>query len=91
MKTINRADKIRISSEQIVAARALLRWRQLDLAEHVGIGPTQICDYERGLWMPSSRMYEIVSIFEDEGIRFLDSTEGLGVVLRKHTNQSDTT
>ena len=91
MKIIKPINKPAISAEQMVAARGMLRWRQVDLAEQIGISPTQICDYERGLAVSSSRMNEIVAIFEKEGIGFLDSAEGLGVVLRKHTNQSDIT
>jgi len=67
------------SPTQIKAARALLAWRQSDLAEHSGISEITIKNVERGATDPRvTTMAAIQSAFENAGIEFLEN----GVVSR---------
>ena len=47
-----------------------------------------MCYHENGLRMPPQRMTETISLFENEGIEFLDLPQGCGLILRKDTNQN---
>ena len=73
-----------ITAEQLMAARSLLRWFQKDLANKVEIHPSIICAHERGKRMSPARTQKIVSVFESQGIQFLNSPEGAGVMLRNN-------
>ena len=75
----------KVSTEQLIAARALLHWHQLDVAKRMGISQSTVCEHERGLQIRPKRMTKLRDIFESEGIRFVDSDEEHGVVLR-HNN-----
>ncbi len=77
-----------ITEEQLIAARGILKWSQKDLARILGISPTQICEYERGLRMSGKRMSEVVCALESAGVVFLDTPQGRGLILRKNTNQN---
>ena len=62
-----------ISSSQIKAARAMLGWSALDLAEASGIGPATIRRYEVQKGIPSANtrvLKELMSALEREGIEF---------------------
>ncbi|NCC22730.1 MAG: XRE family transcriptional regulator [Alphaproteobacteria bacterium] len=68
-----------ISVQQIRAARALLEWRQEDLAERSGLSLAAINKFERGLVSPRKFTMDILrQTFEREGVEF---TEGPGVRL----------
>ena len=62
-----------ISSSQIKAARAMLGWSALKLAEFSGIGPATIRRYELQEGIPSANtnvLQKIKSVLELSGIQF---------------------
>ena len=62
-----------IASSQIKAARAMLGWSALDLAEASGVGPATIRRYEVQNGIPSANtkvLKELMSALECEGIEF---------------------
>jgi transcriptional regulator with XRE-family HTH domain len=62
-----------ISSSQIKAARAMLGWSALDLAEASGVGPATIRRYEVQNGIPSANtkvLKELMSALERGGIEF---------------------
>ena len=75
-----------ISSAQIRAARALLRWSASDLADHSGIGVATIRRLELEEGIPSSHTRTNTLIrksLEAAGIEFIGTPEnGPGVILR---------
>jgi transcriptional regulator with XRE-family HTH domain len=77
-----------LHAAQIRAARALLGWRQEELAKASGIGTATIQRIEksdRPIGGYVSTLMRIQSAFEEAGIRFLDNDAegGIGVRLRK--------
>jgi hypothetical protein len=82
--------KIKLTSEQILAARMLLRWEQTDLAaksrmslstiKRIELIPGEFGAYE-------TTLAAIRKAFENEGIRFFSGTF-LGVRLRKRDESS---
>jgi transcriptional regulator with XRE-family HTH domain len=69
-----------ITDGQIRAARALLNWTQRQLADATGLTERTIRAVEDG----KSSNYavtikKIVSAFETEGVRFMNSEKGVGV------------
>ena len=75
-----------ISSSQIRAARAFLRWSADDLAKASKIGIATIRRFELQEGIPSGQvriLEALKSTLEDAGVEFLGSPEdGLGVRLR---------
>jgi transcriptional regulator with XRE-family HTH domain len=75
-----------ISSAQIRAARALLRWSANDLADHSGIGVATIRRLELEDGIPSSYTRTNTLIrksLEAAGVEFIGTPEdGPGVILR---------
>ena len=72
-------------AEQIRAARALLGWRQEDLAKAAGVGPATIYRLEKGsgpVMAYVSTLMRIQSAFERAGVRFIDNDPGGGVGVR---------
>jgi len=72
----------RITSEQVRAARALLRWEQKDLAEHSGISLPSIKRLETKpgpLAAYGATVEAIVGAFARAGVSFLVSREAHGV------------
>jgi transcriptional regulator with XRE-family HTH domain len=62
-----------ISSSQIKAARAMLGWSALKLADFSGIGPATIRRYELQQGIPSANinvLQKIKSVLESSGIQF---------------------
>ena len=62
-----------ISSSQLKAARAMLGWSALKLAESSGIGPATIRRYELQQGIPSANtnvLQKIKSVLESSGIQF---------------------
>ncbi len=75
-----------ITTNQMIAARGLLDWHQKDLAAVIGIDPSTLCIYERGYKVPAHRMTRIIAAFEKQGVEFLNTPEGQGVLLRNGHN-----
>ena len=74
-----------LHAEQIRAARALLGWRQEDLAKTANVAPATIYRLEKGegpLMGYVSTLMRIQSAFEEAGIRFLDNDAGGGIGVR---------
>ena len=76
-----------ITSAQIRAARALLRWSGKDLAERTGLGFSTLMRLEVLEGVPSAQAKTLEAIqkaFESAGVEFIGSPEdGPGVRLRK--------
>jgi len=73
-----------LHASQIRAARALLGWRQDDLARASGVGPATIRRIEilRGSIKGNvSTQIKIQQAFERKGIRFIEDADGVGVRL----------
>jgi transcriptional regulator with XRE-family HTH domain len=78
-----------LQTAQIRAARALLGWKQNDLAKaaSVNIATVRRIESKEGAVMGYvSTLMRIQSAFEEAGISFLDNDAegGIGVRLRKH-------
>lgn len=76
-----------ITSDQIRAARALLRWSGKDLAQKTGLGFSTLMRLEVLEGVPSAQARTLEAIqkaFESAGIEFVGTPEdGPGVRLRK--------
>ena len=76
-----------ITSDQIRAARALLRWSGKDLAEKTGLGFSTLMRLEVLEGVPSAQAKTLETIqkaFENAGIEFIGTPEdGPGVRLHK--------
>jgi predicted transcriptional regulator len=77
-----------LTPAQIRAARAMLKWRQADLAAQSGIAEISVKNIEAGKTDPrASTLQAIQSALEDAGLMFLDEGQtsldgGLGVRYR---------
>lgn len=75
-----------VQTAQIRAARALLGWRQEDLAQAAKIGLATIARIEQGEGMVQGNFSTIMKIqaaLERQGISFTADAEGFGVRLAK--------
>lgn len=74
-----------ISPAQCRAARGLLGWNQMELAERAGVGIVTIRLLEAGSHAPRRATLDVVRrAFEDAGVQFIDENGGgPGVRLRK--------
>jgi transcriptional regulator with XRE-family HTH domain len=77
-----------ITTGQIRAARALIGWKQTDLAAKSGVSEISIKNIERGVTDPrSSTLGAIQTAFEKAGVLFLEPGDtrdgGAGVRLKK--------
>lgn len=74
-----------ISVRQIKAARALLGWSAIELAERCGIGSATVKRYELQDGYPKATVQNLAAIqavFEDSGVEFLgDPLVNPGVML----------
>ena len=75
-----------ITTNQMIAARGLLDWHQKDLAAAIGIDASTLCIYERGYKVPKHRMIQIIAAYEKQGVEFLNTPEGRGVLLKNGFN-----
>ncbi len=80
-----------ITPAQIRAARALLGWRQADLARDAGISAIAVKNIERGATDPrTSTMNKIQQTFDRAGVMFLDIDDirdgGPGVRLKRQVS-----
>jgi transcriptional regulator with XRE-family HTH domain len=75
-----------IRASQLRAARALLGWKQSDLAKAAGIGIATVARIEQGDGIAGGNVSTIVSLqeaLERRGIRFTEQEDGtFGVVLK---------
>ena len=83
-----------LTSAQIRAARALLGWRQSDLARASKIGAATVRRVEKSAGVLSgyvSTLQSIQSAFEQAGIQFVDDKEtgDLGVILKRRRRRRD--
>ena len=82
-----------ITAGQIRAARALIGWKQIDLAKRSGISEISIKNIERGVTDPRYRTLEAIqSAFERGGVVFLEPGDtrdgGAGVRLARKGRRS---
>lgn len=73
------AVQVAITSEQIRAARALLRWEQTDLAKASGLAVVTIQVIERrpgALRTRTTTLYALQDAFKRAGVEFLDEDNG---------------
>lgn len=72
-----------ITSDQIRAARALLKWSRTDLADQSGVGFSTLMRLESADGIPSSHVKTLEALkkaFESAGIEFIGTPEeGAGV------------
>ena len=69
---------IKITSEQIRAARSVLCWSTQELAEQSGVGIATLKRYESTSGIPKSRkdnLLKIKQVFEAAGIEFIGSPD----------------
>ena len=79
-----------ITPEQIRAARALLKWRASDLAEHaeLSLASIQRMEQDRGTDRASAKNVEAVrKALDDAGVDFIpENCGGVGVRLKRKTS-----
>jgi transcriptional regulator with XRE-family HTH domain len=75
-----------ISSAQCRAARGLVDWSQLELAEQAGVGVVTIRQLEAGTHEPRRATLEVVRrALETAGVEFIEENGGgAGVRFNKH-------
>jgi transcriptional regulator with XRE-family HTH domain len=70
-------DEDRLTGDQVVAARELLGWTQLDLAFHLGVSETTVALFERGVrQLPALSVRELIRVFEAHGVGFARGRAG---------------
>ena len=74
-----------VSPAQIRAARALIDWRQDELARVAGVGISTVRDFEAGRRRPlAGNMSSICGALETAGVEFIPANEaGPGVRLKR--------
>jgi hypothetical protein len=81
-----------ITTDQIRAARALLRWSSGDLATHSGIGSATIKRIEVMSGVPSGNVKTLLAIktaLEEAGVEFVGTpNDGAGVRFKSTGNNS---
>ena len=66
-----------ITPAQCRAARALLDWKQIELANHSDVGITAIRTFERGKTSPHKiTLKALKETFETAGVEFIDKNGG---------------
>jgi transcriptional regulator with XRE-family HTH domain len=84
---------IAITSEQVRAARGLLRWEQKDLAEACGLAVETIKSIERKhgpLMVRTSSLYALQDAFDRAGVEFFGVITGvLALMARQNNNNRD--
>jgi len=77
-----------LQSSQLRAARALLGWRQEDLAEAADVGLATLARIEQGTGVVQgnfSTIMKLQSTLELQGISFINDASGYGVRLERST------
>ncbi len=81
-----------LTSDQIRAARALLRWSALQLAHRSGVHATTVQRLEHGngpVGGTVKTLAKIQSALEDAGVEFTSQNGSPGVCLKKRRRKSD--
>lgn len=77
-----------ITAAQIRAARALLNWKQTDLASASGVSEMSVKNLERGQTDPRvSTLRAIEEAFERAGIEFIDEPTREGLTCKRKLEQ----
>ena len=72
------------------AARALLGWKQEELSRKSGVALSTIGFFETSTTTPQQRtLRDIRKAFEEAGIGFKDSKDGVGVYLARRTEEKN--
>jgi transcriptional regulator with XRE-family HTH domain len=75
--------EIKLTSAQVRAARALLKWSQQDLAAKASLFIGTIKDFERGVSNPRmSTLLALEKVFRKSGVEFIEPEGGKGPGLR---------
>jgi transcriptional regulator with XRE-family HTH domain len=69
-----------ITIPQIISARHLLGWSQADLAARLNVSHGRVSEWERKKDVRPERTEVIINVMRDEGIRFMDLGEYIGVL-----------
>ena len=73
-----------ITASQIRAARALLGWSQVEMANRCEVSHNTVSRLEATGKLPGRRILrDIVDAFESEGVEFVNKGPSIGVVLRR--------
>jgi transcriptional regulator with XRE-family HTH domain len=80
-----------ITAAQCRAARGLLEWSQLELAEHADVGVVTVHQLETGTSQSRRATLDVIRrAFELAGVEFIDENGGgPGVRLRKRQQKKD--
>lgn len=78
-----------ITPEQCRAARAMLGWSQLELAQRANVAKQTLADFERGARKPYARtLDDIRATLESGGVAFIpEGAEGEGVRFRQRRDE----
>lgn len=72
-----------ISPAQTRAARALVAWKQDELAAAAGVGNSTVRDFEKGRRIPNNEnLHSIRAALEKAGVEFIPERGGKGVGVR---------
>lgn len=71
-----------VSGRLVAAARALLGWGQIELAERAGIRRQTVAEFENEVRRPQARVRDaVLRALDAEGVRFVEVGGAYGVVL----------
>lgn len=71
-----------VTGRLVVAARGLLGWSQVELAERANIRRQTLAELESDLRRPQARIRDaVLSVLADEGVHFVDIGGACGAIL----------
>lgn len=71
-----------VTGRLVAAARALLGWGQIELAERAGIRRQTLAEFEGEIRRPQARVRDaVLAVLAEEGVRFVDVGGPWGPVL----------
>ncbi len=72
-----------ITPQQSRAARALIGWKQIELAHRADLAPMTVLNFEQGVGEPkTSTIKALAETFEKAGVVFIDAGDELGEGVR---------